>query len=69
MERRVRQGYHSSPLLIILTAELFARSIRFDPKIAGINFEYSKPIKINQFADDTTLFLTDMIDYREVLGK
>ena len=69
MDRGVRQGCPLSPLLFILTAELFARSIRFDPNIAGINFEYPRPVKIRQFADDTTLFLRDMIDYREVLVK
>ena len=69
MERGVRQGCPISPLLFIITAELFARSIRNDPKIVGINIESSQNIKIRQFADDTTLFLRDLVDYREVLVK
>ena len=70
MERGVRQGCPISPLLFILTSELFARNIRNDDNIRGINIAgFSRPIKIRQFADDTTLFLRDLVDYREVLSK
>ena len=70
MERGVRQGCPISPILFILTTELLAASIRADPKIRGIEIPgFVRAIKIRFFADDTTLFLRDMIDFREVLSK
>ncbi len=70
MERGVRQGCPLSPLLFIVTVELLARSIRFDVNIKGIQFKgVPFPIKIKQYADDTTLFLRDIVDFREVLSK
>ena len=70
MERGVRQGCQISPLLFILTVELLAISIRRDKQIKGIFVPGSdRPIKIRQYADDTTLFLRDFFDFREVLSK
>ena len=70
MERGVRQGCPISPLLFILTVELLAINIRNDNKIKGILIPNSKyTIKILQYADDTTLFLKNLIDYREILAK
>lgn len=70
MERGVRQGCPLSPLLFICTVELLARNIRNDKKIKGIKIsQNSRPAKIRQFADDTTLFLRDQMDFREVLSK
>ena len=70
MERGVRQGCPISPLLFILTVELFSRNIRSDKKIHGIYIDgCTRPVKIKTYADDTTLFLRDMIDFREVLSK
>ena len=63
MERGVRQGCPISPLLFIFTVELLARSIRSENKIKGITFNGAQfPIKIKQYADDTTLFVKDLID-------
>ena len=71
MERGVRQGCPVSPLLFIMVAELLAISIRQDDNIEGIRIgdRTNTEIKIRQFADDTTLFLRGIIDYREVLAK
>ena len=70
MERGVRQGCPLSPLLFICTVELLARNIRKDNKIKGITLDQkNRPVKIRQFADDTTLFLRDQIDFREILSK
>ena len=70
MERGVRQGCPISPLLFILTVELLAIEIRNDDNINGIQIPNSNfTVKILQYADDTTLFLKNLIDYREVLSK
>ena len=42
MERGVRQGCPVSPILFILTSELFAASVRADPKIKGIKLKDSE---------------------------
>ena len=70
MGRGVRQGCPISPLLFILTVELLAINIRSDENIKGIQIHGSqRVIKIQQYADDTTLFLKDLIDFREILSK
>ena len=68
MERGVRQGCPISPLLFISTLELLARDIRNNTKIKGLQFA-ERAIKIKLYADDATLFLRDMMDYREVLSR
>ena len=47
-----------SGLLFINSIELFARALKNDQSIKGINVE-TKEIKITQYADDTTVFLRD----------
>lgn len=70
MTRGVRQGCPISPLLFLLAIELFARNVREDKKIKGIKFHDTEDSKkIKQFADDTTLLLADIIDFREILSK
>ena len=70
MERGVRQGCPISPLLFILTSELFAASVRNDPTIKGIKlYKSNRYVKILQYADDITLLLKDIIDFREILSK
>ena len=68
MERGVRQGCPISPLFFIITLELLARDIRKNDLIKGINIG-DIHIKIRLYADDATLFLSDIIDYREVLSR
>ena len=70
MERGVRQGCPLAPLLFILTVELLAKNIRKDGGIKGLNIPgRDTPLKIKMYADDTTFFLRDNIDYREILSK
>ena len=70
MERGVRQGCPISPVLFILTSELFAASVRSDPTIKGIKlYNSNRYVKILQYADDITLLLKDLIDFREILSK
>lgn len=70
MNRGVRQGCPISPLLFILTLELLARDIRRNVNVKGIQLApHTLPVKIKLYADDATFFLSDMIDYREVLSR
>ena len=70
MERGVRQGCPISPLLFILTLELLARDIRKNDKVKGLKLPgFERQIKIKMYADDATLFVQDMIDFREVLSR
>ena len=70
MQRGVRQGCPISPLLFILTVELFAKNIRNSDTIRGIAIPgESHVVKIRIYADDTTLFMRDLIDFREILSK
>ena len=51
------------------TFDLFAKNVRNDKNIRGISIPGApEPVKIRQYADDTTLFLRDLIDYREILA-
>lgn len=62
-ERGVKQGCCVSPLLFVLVVELMAIKIRNNPCIKGILFDPlssgAAPFKILQYADDTTLLLSD----------
>ena len=70
IERGVKQGCPFSPLIFILTLELLAKDIRKNKNIKGLNLNLNDPpIKIKMYADDATLFLRDLIDYREVLSR
>ena len=70
IQRGVRQGCPVSPLLFIITLELLAIDIRKNNNIKGIKFHCNhQAIKIKMYADDATLFLEDLIDYREVLSR
>ena len=73
LERGVRQGCPISPLLFIIAVEILAISIRQEKNIKGIQIKgqsnQTVTIKVLQYADDLTLWLKNVIDYREVLSK
>ena len=60
LKRSLRQGCALSMPLYVLIAETMAINIRADPNIQGLRPPGSEAeIKLSQFADDTTLLLTD----------
>ena len=60
LERGLRQGCALSMPLYVLTAETMAINIRENQRIRGIRPPGSQEeLKLSQFADDTTLLLTD----------
>ena len=60
LERGLRQGCPLSMPLYVLTAESMAINIRSNPRIHGVKPPGSEnEVKLSQFADDTTLLLTD----------
>ena len=69
VERGIRQGCPLSPLLFVLAVELLAMKVR-SSKIKGQRVNHSSTktdlnelrVAIQQFADDTTLFLQDKED-------
>ena len=70
LERGVRQGCPISLMLFIMAVEMLAINIRQDNNISGVKIANSAPsIKILQYADDTTLFLRNETDFREVLAQ
>ena len=60
LHRGVQQGCPLSPLLYCLVAETLGQAIRRDNSIRGIPIPgANKQSKVSQYADDTTLILTD----------
>ena len=59
VSRGVLQGCPLSPLLFILSVELLASKIRLEPNCRGVSLPNHQEAKISQFADDTTLILSD----------
>ena len=55
--RGVRQGCPISPLLYVITSEVFAHYIRITNRISGIPL-YGCNNRITKYADDTSLFLS-----------
>ena len=59
ISRGVQQGCPLSPFLFILAVELLATKIRQLQDCKGILFPNHQEVKISQFADDTTLIMSD----------
>ena len=69
MNNGVRQGCPISPQLFILVVEILAQKIIQDGTITGLNpHEGREPIKITQYADDATLFLKSINDFKKSLS-
>ena len=64
--RGIRQGCPISAYLFIIAAELLAIELRTNPSIKGIQIK-GKEIKIMQMADDTTIFVQDLISLQQAL--
>ena len=68
MDCGVRQGCPISPQLFVLAVELLAQKIIQDGTIQGLNpGNSSKSAKISQYADDTSLFLKNINDMKQVI--
>ena len=59
LERGVRQGCPLSGTLFVIAIELLARSIRRSKDIKGITIDEHNEVKLSQYADDTTVLLSD----------
>jgi len=59
LERGVRQGYPLSGTLFVIAIELLTRSIRRSKEIKGITIDEHNEVKLSQYADDTTVLLSD----------
>ena len=66
LERGVRQGCPLSGILFVLGIELFARALKNDGSIKGIQVD-NQELKIVQYADDTTVFVQNKESVTHVL--
>ena len=66
LERGIRQGCCLSALLFIIVVETLAISIRNNENIKGITVN-DEEFKINQLADDTTLYLSEVSSFQKAL--
>ena len=71
-ERGIKQGCCASPLFFILVAEIMALKIKHNNNIKGLSIptpsNNNNPIKILQYADDTSLALNNTDDLTHALS-
>lgn len=60
LERGVRQGCPLSSTLFVIAIELLVQSIGCSKEIKGITIGEHKEVKLSQYADDTTVLLSDV---------
>ena len=69
LERDVRQGYPLSTALFIISIELLAISVRKSKHINGISLPPNFEKNIADFADDTTLLLSDLKSIKDIIDS
>ena len=60
LERGVRQGCPLSGTLFVIAIKLLAQSIRRSKEIKGITIDEHNEVKLSQYADGTTVLLSDV---------
>ena len=56
----MRQGYPLSGTLFVIAIKLLAQSIRRSKEIKGITIDEQNEVKLSQYADGTTVLLSDV---------
>ena len=66
LTRSVRQGCPISALLFIMVAEIIALKIRNNDEVSGVKVDEAE-FKINMMADDTTIYLSNLLSLEKVI--
>ena len=69
LEREVRQGFPLSPMLYILVSETLLTAIRKEQDIKGSLGGDGIEIKTKEYADDTTVYVTDLDSVNKTITK
>ena len=62
LQRGVRQDCPLSPMLYTLVTETLLSTIRKTPEVKGYLGSGDREIKVKTYADDTVVFVTDVLD-------
>ena len=60
LEFGVRQGCPLSGTLFVIAIELLAQSIKRSKEIKGITIDEHNEVTLSQYADDTTVLISDV---------